>query len=64
METLYAIFRETGQDYRETFNPVERNVMKEGKIVDAMTQLCYLQNAKVLPKDFQTLIADCSSIHM
>ena len=33
--------------------------MSKAKIVDELTQLCYLQNAKTLPTSFQSLITDC-----
>ena len=36
--------------------------MDEAKIGDELTQLCYLQNPKILPSEYQTLISDCSDI--
>ena len=38
------------------------HIMKEAKIDDPMTRLCYVQNVNVLPKEYQTLVSDCASI--
>ena len=39
------------------------HIMSEAKIVDELTQLCYLQNAKTLPVSFQSLITDCITMN-
>ena len=38
------------------------HIMEEAKILDELTQLCYLQNPKTLPSEYRPLISDCSSI--
>ena len=38
------------------------HIMHEAKVTSELTQLCYLQNQKTLPVEYQALISDCSSI--
>ena len=38
------------------------HIMKEARVTDELTQLCYVQNGTILPKEYQTLIADCLSL--
>ena len=38
------------------------HIMEEARINDELTQLCYLQNSKILPTEYQMLISDCSTI--
>ena len=35
------------------------HIMEEARILDELTQLCYLQNPKMLPSEYQILISDC-----
>ena len=34
------------------------------KLTDELTKLCYLQNPKMLPSEYQILISDCSDIKL
>ena len=39
------------------------HIMDEAKVMDELTQLCYLQNSKTLPSEYQILITDCSNMN-
>ena len=39
------------------------HIMEEAKLNDELTQLCYLQNSRTLPVEYQSLISDCSTIN-
>jgi hypothetical protein len=38
------------------------HIMKEAIISDSMTQICYLLDSNVIPKEYQNFICDCSTI--
>ena len=39
------------------------HIMEEARISSELTQLCYLQNQKTLPSEYQSFISDCSTIN-
>ena len=38
------------------------HIMEEARVSEELTQLCYLQSPKILPKEYETFVADCSTI--
>ena len=38
------------------------HIMNEAQVSDELTQICYIQNDGILPKEYQVYILDCSSI--
>ena len=38
------------------------HIMHEAKVSDELIQLCYVQNSKTLPAEYQSYISDCSNI--
>ena len=39
-----------------------QHIMNEAQVSDELTQLCYIQNDNILPKEYQLYVSDCSGI--